>query len=124
VGHRSLTPLCADRLIVNKNSGLSHAFVNHLNVIAAPIEAMAGERQGASPAALGLELSAHLHPHRVMMVVVMMAAGRNDDPSLPAITVVVVMMMTIVLGYLEARPGLVIGFVNGVESGFGVRYRI
>jgi len=58
-----------------------------------------------------------------MMVVVMMAAGRNDDPSLPAITVVVV-MMTIVLGYLEARPGLVIGFVNGVESGFGVRYRI
>ena len=58
-----------------------------------------------------------------MMVVVMMAAGRNDDPSFPAITVVVV-MMTIVLGYLEARPGLVIGFVNGVESGFGVRYRI
>ena len=57
------------------------------------------------------------------MVVVMMAAGRNDDPSLPAITVVVV-MMTIVLGYLEARPGLVIGFVNGVESGFGVWYRI
>ena len=57
------------------------------------------------------------------MVVVMMAAGRNDDPSLPAITVVVV-VMTIVLGYLEARPGLVIGFVNGVESGFGVRYRI
>ena len=57
------------------------------------------------------------------MVVVMMAAGRNADPSLPAITVVVV-MMTIVLGYLEARPGLVIGFVNGVESGFGVRYRI
>jgi len=60
-----------------------------------------------------------------MVVVMMMAAGRNDDPSLPAITVVVVvMMMTIVLGYLEARPGLVIGFVNGVESGFGVRYRI
>lgn len=58
-----------------------------------------------------------------MVVVVMMAAGRNDDPSFPAVTVVVV-MMTIVLGYLEARPGLVIGFVNGVESGFGVRYRI
>lgn len=57
------------------------------------------------------------------MMVMMVAAGRNDDPSFPAITVVMV-MMTIVLGYLEARPGLVIGFVNGVESGFGVRYRI
>jgi len=57
-----------------------------------------------------------------MMVVMVVATGRNDDPSFPAITVVVMMM--IVLGYLEARPGLVIGFVNGVESGFGVRYRI
>ena len=56
-----------------------------------------------------------------MMVVMVVATGRNDDPSFPAITVV---MMMIVLGYLEARPGLVIGFVNCVESGFGVRYRI
>jgi hypothetical protein len=58
----------------------------------------------------------------MLMVVMMVAAGRNDDPSFPAITVVMVMM--IVLGYLEARPGLAIGFINGVESGFGVRYRI
>lgn len=57
------------------------------------------------------------------MMMVVMAAGRDDDPSFPAITVVMV-MMTIILGYLEARPGLIVGFINGVESGFGVRYRI
>jgi hypothetical protein len=98
--------------------------LNHLNVIAAPVEATAGERQALLPAALDLELSAHLDLHRLMMMV-MVAVGRNDDPSFPAITVVVVVVVvTIVLGYLEARPGLVIGFINGVESGFGVRYRI
>jgi hypothetical protein len=99
---------------------------NHLNVIAATAgKAQENGRAARRPAVLCLLLSAHLELHRVMMVVVMMAPGRNDDPSFPAITVVVVMMMMVpVLGYLEARPGLVIGLINGVQSGFGIRDRI
>jgi hypothetical protein len=97
---------------------------SHLGVIVAAVGARAGERQGRRPAPCPL-LSAHLDLHRVMMMVVMMMApGRNDDPSFPAITVVVMVMMVTVLGYLEGRPRLVIGFINGVQGGFGIRYRI
>ena len=60
----------------------------------------------------------------MMVVMMVMAPGRNDDRSFPAITVVVMVMMVTVLGYLEGRPSLVIGFIDGVQRGSGIRYRV